>query len=511
MVLEAIMKSEREVKSNQLKLKPLGIDTRNEHTVYMRRDCPVCVSEGFEALTRVKVTYGAQSVVATLSVLDSDALLQHDELSLSEKAITGLQANPGDLLTLSHLPAINSMSAVRAKVYGQRLKQEQVQEIVEDLAAGNYSNVEIAAFVTACAGRRLDIDEIIHLTRAMVDAGQKLSWPAEKVYDKHCIGGLPGNRTTPIVVAIAAAAGLTIPKTSSRAITSPAGTADTMEVFTNVNLTLEQMKKVVEQENGCLAWGGSMQLSPADDILIRVERALDIDSEGQMIASVLSKKSAAGSTHIVIDIPVGPTAKVRTAEDAQELSGRMTMVAQAIGLHLTIVITDGSQPVGRGIGPALEARDVLAVLKNEPTAPPDLKERALHLAGELLELSVKVDTGKGKLKATELLESGRAFEKFRAICEAQGGFRQPGKARFQHPVKAQKEGTVTQVDNRKLAKLAKLAGAPENGTAGLDFFAPIGTTVQAGQTLYEIHTVSQGELDYALEFYRSQKNILKLK
>ena len=498
-------KNKNQFEINQLKLKPLGIDTRNEHTVYMRRDCPVCVSEGFETLARIRVSTGEKSVVASLNVLDSDALLSHEEVSLSEKAIVALQAKEGDLLSLSYLAPINSMSAVRAKVYGHRLKKEQLQEIVNDLAVGNYSNVEIAAFVTACAGRRLDIDEIIHLTQAMVDAGQKLSWPATEVYDKHCIGGLPGNRTTPIVVAIAAAAGLTVPKTSSRAITSPAGTADTMEVFTNVNLSLEQMKKVVEKENACLAWGGSMQLSPADDILIRVEKALDIDSEGQMIASVLSKKAAAGSTHVVIDIPVGPTAKVRTAGDAEELSRRMTMVAEAIGLNLKIVITDGTQPVGRGIGPALEARDVLAVLKNEATAPADLRERALRLAAELLELSGKAGQNKGYSEAEKFLKSGKAFTKFKAICEVQGGFREPGKAQFQHAVKAEKTGTLSAIDNRKLAKIAKLAGAPENKAAGVDFFAPVGTAVEVGQTLYEIHTESQGELEYALEYYRQNK------
>lgn len=500
------MKNKKSHKHNELILKPLGIDTRNEHTVYMRRDCPVCVSEGFEALTRIMVSHGDRSIVASLNVLDNEALLGHEEASLSQKAITSLKVEAGDLLAFSHLPPINSMSAVRGKVYGHRLKESQIQDIVSDLAAGNYSNVEIAAFVTACAGRRLDIDEIIQLTKAMVDAGQKLHWPAARVFDKHCIGGLPGNRTTPIVVAIAAAAGLTVPKTSSRAITSPAGTADTMEVFTNVNLSLEEMKRVVKQENGCLAWGGSMQLSPADDILIRVEKALDIDSEGQMIASVLSKKVAAGSTHVVIDIPVGPTAKVRTSDDAVELSKRMTMVAEAVGLKLKIVITDGSQPVGRGIGPALEARDVLAVLNNEGTAPTDLRERALRLAAELLELSGKADPGNSHSKAETLLNSGKALKKFIAICEAQGGFREPMQARFQHPVQAERAGTVTAIDNRKLAKIAKLAGAPDDKSAGVDFLTPTGTKVESGQTLYEIHAESQGELDYALEYYRQNES-----
>lgn len=148
----------------------------------------------------------------------------------------------------------------------------------------------------ACGDDALNDKEITALTDAMVKAGSRIDWGLDQVIDKHCVGGLPGNRTTPIVVSILTACGLTVPKTSSRAITSPAGTADTMETLTDVSLSLEQMRQVVRNEGGCLAWGGSVRLSPADDLLIQVERALDIDSEGQLIASVLSKKLAAGAT-----------------------------------------------------------------------------------------------------------------------------------------------------------------------------------------------------------------------
>ena len=214
-------------------------------------------------------------------------------------------------------------------------------------------------FIAASAGDRLNKKEVLDLTNAMVDTGQRLTWPSPLVVDKHCVGGLPGNRTTPIVVAIVAAFGLMIPKTSSRAITSPAGTADTMEVFTTVNLDIPTMKKVVEQENGCIVWGGSVALSPADDLLIRIERTANLDSEGQMVASILSKKIAAGSTHIVIDMPIGTTAKVRSIAQAELLKNFLESVAKEFGIETKVIFTDGSQPVGRGIGPALEAQDVL--------------------------------------------------------------------------------------------------------------------------------------------------------
>ncbi|MFO2535765.1 thymidine phosphorylase, partial [Legionella pneumophila serogroup 1] len=260
--------------------------------------------------------------------------------------------------------------------------------------------------------------------------GDRLSWSSPLIVDKHCVGGLPGNRTTLVVVPIVAAFGLTIPKTSSRAITSPAGTADTMETLAPVSLSPKAMCHVVEKENGCIVWGGAVSLSPADDVLIRVERALELDSEGQLVASILSKKIATGATHAVIDIPVGPTAKVRNKSRALLLKQSLEEVGKQLGLVVHTLITDGAQPIGNGIGPSLEARDVLAVLQGLLHAPKDLREKSLTLAGAVLEFSSTVQPGSGQSIAKQLLDSGEAFKKFQAICEAQGGMRELTAARF---------------------------------------------------------------------------------
>lgn len=496
---------------NLLRLKKLGIDSRNEHLVFMRRDCPVCISEGFEALSRLRVSAGTRSLAASLIVVDDHKRLEMDELGLSEAATTFLQVEEGDLVRLSHLGALDSMSDIRRKIYGNPLDQTAYRRIVADVIDLSLSNIQLSAFLTACSGERLSTNEVVYLTRAMVEAGEKLEWEEPAVFDKHCVGGLPGNRTTPIVVSIAAAAGLTIPKTSSRAITSPAGTADTMETLTEVNLSIGQMKKVVEQEGGCLVWGGSLKLSPADDVLIRVERALDIDSEGQMIASVLSKKAAAGSTNVVIDIPVGETAKVRNHEAAQRLAKNMKEVGKFIGLDVEIVITDGSQPVGRGIGPALEARDVLAVLNNTAGAPNDLAARAVTLAGRLLEMAKKSDKGNGERAAAEILRSGAAWEKFKGICQAQGSLKTPPEARYRHEVTAESSGNVGFIDNRKIAKVAKLAGAPTSPASGVMMLTTLGEAVLQGQPIFEIHADAEGELAYALEYLGDHSDIIRTK
>lgn len=494
---------------NSLALRYLGIDTYQHHVVFMRSDCHIGRSEGFSAQSRVEVRLGERSIIATVNVVHNHLFAQ-GEGSLSESAWHALGAKPGDEILLSHAAPVESLSHLRGKVYGKPLDDLAMLEIVRDITAGRYSDLHLSAFITACAGNHLDVAETVALTRAMVAVGERMHWANAPVVDKHCVGGLPGNRTTPIIVAIVAANGLIIPKTSSRAITSPAGTADTMEMLAPVDLDLVTMRRVVEKEGGCVVWGGSARLSPADDVLIRVERPLELDSEGQLIASVLSKKVAAGSTHIVVDMPVGPTAKVRSGEAAAFLRSRFEEVGRAVGLSVRVIVTDGNQPVGRGIGPALEARDVLAVLKGEPGAPADLRERALLIAGLLLEFSQSVPRGMGLQQAELSLEDGSAWRKFQAICEAQGGMRSPPRAAHTDWICAERAGRVIAIDNRRLARVAKLAGAPKAPAAGVEFLAPLETVVKQGQPLFVLHAEAHGELHYALDYVNSQPDVVTL-
>ncbi len=492
-----------------LKLRRLGIDTYTDPVIYMRADCHVCRAEGFEARSRVKVTVGGRGIIATLNVV-SDALLAIDEVALSEFAWRTVGASEGDEVRVSHPDPVESDSRLRAKVYGARLDAADMEAIIRDVIGGLYSDLHLAAFVTACAGDRLDESETVALTRAMIGAGERIRWDFPVVADKHSVGGLPGNRTTPLVVAIVADCGVRIPKTSSRAITSPAGTADTMEVLAPVDLDVAAMRRVVESEGGCIVWGGAVRLSPADDILIRVERPLDFDSEGQLVASVLSKKAAAGSTHVVIDMPVGPTAKVRSKAAAQSLSDRLRAVGAALGLRLRIEQTDGSQPVGRGIGPALEARDLLAVFQNQTDAPRDLRERAIRLAAAVLELANAVAAGQGAAMAASALDDGRAWRKFQAICKAQGGMREPPSSSITHVVEAASRGAVSGFDNRRLSRLAKLAGAPSAAAAGLELHVRSGDLVASGQPLFTVHAEAPGELAYALDYLAKHPGIVML-
>ncbi len=496
--------------NSTLSLKYLGIDTYTEPVIYMRKDCHICLSEGFEAQARVQVTLNNRSLIATLNTIDSD-ILHHNEASLSQYAWNFLAAKENDIISIVHPKPLRSQSFIRSKVYNNDLTYDQINEIISDVVKGRLSDIDLATFLTATSGHRLNITEILYLTQAMINSGEKLKWSSPLVVDKHCIGGVPGNRTSLIIVPIVAAFGLTIPKTSSRAITSPAGTADTMEIFAPVNLDIKSMQRVVEKENGCIIWGGSVSLSPADDILIRVERSMELDSEGQLIASILSKKIAAGSTRILIDIPTGETAKIRSSIQAENLKNILNAVADKFSIYLKIVLSEGSYPVGYGIGPALESQDILDILICNKNAPQDLRERSLMLAGNILEFSDKVRTGEGRKIAESILDNGQALKKFEAICKAQGGgIPEIPKAPYSKVIIAAKSGTITKINNRQLGRLAKLSGAPNSKVAGIRLKVNVNSVVEQGQPLYIIYAATKGELNYALDFHRNCPDIMKI-
>ena len=489
------------VKTNGLKLRRVAIDTYHENVAYLHRDCAVYRAEGFQALSKVEVKANGREILATLNVVDDTSIVGCDELGVSEDAFAQLEVPDGHPASVSQAEPPESIPALFRKINGERLGREDFRSIVQDIADRRYSKIELTAFVVASNRSELDREEVYFLTEAMIASGRRLDWREPLVVDKHCIGGIPGNRTSMLVVPIVAAYGLVFPKTSSRAITSPAGTADTMEVLANVELPFDRMTEIVRQHRGCLSWGGTADLSPADDVLISVERPLSIDSPGQMVASILSKKIAAGSTHLVLDIPIGPTAKVRSMPEAQKLRRLFEYVAQRLHLSLDVVITDGRQPVGRGVGPVLEARDVMQVLENDPDAPNDLRQKSLRLAGRLIECSPDVRGGDGFAIARDILDSGRALARMEAIIHAQGDkafdWKHPSLGKLQLEVRAPRAGVVTGIDNLQVAQIARLAGAPKVRAAGVDLRCKLGGVVSEGDVLYRVHASYPADLEFA--------------
>ena len=481
-----------------LKLKRVAIDTYQENVAFLHRNCELYRAEGFQALSKISIMANGTRIHAVLNVVDDEHIVAPGELGLAEQAFKQLSMKEKHLVCVEHAEPPGSMDAVRRKINGERLTLDDFKFITQDIIDNRYSRMEMATFLVACAQSGLDREEILYLTQAMTDSGKRMSWDAVLVADKHCIGGIPGNRTTMIIVPIIAAHGLLMPKTSSRAITSPAGTADTMAVLAEVNLSPEAMHSVVNKTQACLAWGGRAKLAPADDILISVERPLGIDSEGQMLASILSKKLAAGATHLLIDIPVGPTAKVRHMNQALHLRKMFEYLGDRLGIHLEVVITDGSQPIGKGIGPVMEARDVMMVLENQINAPADLKQKSLRLAGRILEFDPDVRGGQGYTIARDILEDGRALKKMHEIIKEQGTIEiNFDPAPLYVDIKADKKGVVTVIDNFQLAKIARRAGAPMDKHAGVDLNKKLGESVKKGEVLYRIYAEFPADFKFA--------------
>jgi len=484
-----------------LSLRRVAIDTYKENVAYLHRDCEVYRAEGFQALSKVEVRANGRRILATLNVTTDPRIVQPHELGLSMDAFAQMGVDPGHPASIEQAEAPVSMAALHRKIGGERLTPDDFLAIVRDIAGHRYSKIELSAFVVATHRGELDREEVFFLTQAMIASGRRLDWHEHLVVDKHCIGGIPGNRTSMLVVPIVAAHGMVCPKTSSRAITSPAGTADTMEVLANVELPIERLQEIVRDQRGCLAWGGTADLSPADDVLISVERPLGLDSPGQMVASILSKKMAAGSTHLVLDIPIGPTAKVRSMPEAQRLRRLFEYVAHRLGLSLDVVITDGRQPIGHGVGPVLEARDVMRVLQNHPLAPHDLRQKSLRLAGRLIECDPDIRGGDGYAIARDILDSGRALEKMVSIIAAQGAHpfdaERPALGALTFEVLADRPGVVTQMDNFQIARMAQLAGAPKVKGAGVDLWKKLGDSVQPGDVLYRVYAAYPADLAFA--------------
>lgn len=483
----------------KLKIRRIPIDTHPENTAFLLRHVNGYSAEQYQALRKLRIFTDCAEILATLAVVDDETIVGHGEIGLGEQAFRRLGCIEGTNVDIEQARPCASLEFVRQKIGGDTLGEAEIAAIVRDVAQYLYSPMEIGAFLVACAGF-MTTEETLSLTRAMVDVGNRLHWQAPLVVDKHCIGGIPGNRTSMVVVPIVAAHGLTCPKTSSRAITSPSGTADTMEVLANVDLNEEQMSAIVTKEKAVLAWGGRVNLSPADDALISVERPLRLDTFEQMVASILSKKAAAGSTHLVIDIPVGPTAKVRSHNDAIRLRKLFEYVARHLGIVIDVVLTDGSQPVGRGVGPVLEARDVMSVLRNEADAPDDLRERAVMLAGRILEFDPVLEGGKGYARALELLASGAALAAMERIIDAQGRrLEQPSLGALRFDVQASAAGRVATIDCERIARIARLAGAPMDKGAGIDLLRKVGSEVRLGEVLYSIYANSGTGLGFARE------------
>ena len=452
-----------------------------------------------QALDRIKIKKGSKEIIAAVDISYSKKDINKSEIGLFLDIIEKLNLKNKEFIDICVEPKPKSLEFIKKKLDNNPLNKEEIDSIIKDLVENKLTEVETTYFISACYINKMSLDESVYLTEAISKNGGKLKFDKKFVVDKHCSGGVPNNRTTPIIVPIIAAAGLTMPKTSTRSITSPAGTADCVEILAPVSHSKEEIMKIVKKTNACMVWGGTLDLASADDKLIKLERILDLDPEGILLASILAKKSAVDSSHILIDIPIGKETKIKDVKQGRKLAKKFIKIGKKLGMKIRVILTDGSHPIGNGIGPALEARDVLLILQNR--GPLDLKNKAVCMAGIILDM---VGIKNSQKKALEILESGLAYKKMQEIIKAQGGNPniQPEEiqiGKFKHEVKAKKSGKVNYISNNKISRIAKIAGAPFDKGAGIDLFVKIKSEVNHNSVLYTIHAENKEKLIEAIK------------
>lgn len=474
----------------RLKIRFLGLEAGGKPIVILNKSDADDL--GVKSLGRVRLQYNKKELTAlvntTTKMVPKGSIGVYDEVKIS----LGLKERAELDVEIAKFPA--SVQIIRNKLKGRKLTYEEVFEIVKDVVEGNLSEIEIASFITALHDFGLNLDEAASLTLAMVETGKRLQLNKKIVADKHSVGGTPGDKTTLLLVPIIAAAGLTIPKTSSRAITSAGGTADRAEVLMPVEFDIEDMKRVVEKTNGCIVWGGALQLAPADDIFIQVEYPLSIDP--LMLPSIMSKKKAVGTTHLVIDIPTGRGTKVKTIGDADLLAKDFIELGRRLQIKTQCAVTYGEQPIGYTTGPALEAREALEVLMNRKKVP-DLIDKATDIAGMLIDMAGRQN---GKQLAVDILKSGKAEEKLREIIGEQGGDSEikPEEieiGQYGFDIAAESSGLVLWINNHALIEVARAAGAPKDKGAGILLYKKVGDAIKKDQKLFTVYSEKTRKLE----------------
>lgn len=479
-----------------LNLKHIAVASFNENIAYIHRDCTAYKVDDIQTLTKVEIHGGMKPVYAFLQVTDDPKLVKPTELGLNTEAFEMINLPEGANISLTLAPTAPSLISIKRKVAGNILSAGEYAAIVNDIVSHRYSNMDIASFLVA-SGSFMTAPEVLALTESLI-GDDAMRWDDENiVVDFHCFGGVPGNKTDIIIAAIVAAYGLPMPKTASRSLTSCAGVADTFAVLANVDIDEAKFKSLVRENRAAIANYNTLPIAEASKIVSAVERHLGLLQLQHLAASILAIKLAAGVTHLVLDIPVGPNSRIKSTNEAMRLRKLVEYVGDMLSLEIDAVITDGSEPIGNGIGAVLEARDVMKVLRNKPDAPQDLLEKSLFLAGRILEFDPKLRGGQGYAVAKEILTSGRALEAINKMIYSQGKAPQPQLGHLTRDIVATQNGVVESIDNQRISRIGVLAGASQYPGAGLDLLKKVGDPVEQGETLYRIHSINSTDFAFA--------------
>jgi len=451
------------------------------------------------------VLLGYRDIELYVKVIVTESEIKEGEVGLYSDICEEYHIPNGRKLMIDIPEPSIALDAIRKKLSGQRLNEEELVTIMKDIGSRRLKETEIAFFVSTFFSPGFSDDEIYWMTKGMAQSGDILDFRFIKsnrdlVVDKHSIGGTAGKGITPVLVPILASAGFVVPNTSTRAITSPAGTTDILETVMPVSLNKEEVYKVVEKTGACMVWGGALYLAPADDEIINVERSLRIQEFQKVLVSIVAKKIAMGATFVLIDLPYGKGTKIEKPDDLEFLSREFVELFAKFNIKCVTHKRLVKGPDGNGIGPVLEMRECLRVLERHEKRSIDLENTVVSMAVEILEGSGKARKGKGKEVVQEVLDSGKALKKFWNIAKAQGAEKviksddlKIGK--IKKDIKSERSGIVKSINTREIVEIARSLGTPAIKEAGIYIEKMPGDEVKEGEVLMTLYATTQDRMD----------------
>ena len=392
---------------------------------------------------------------------------------------------------------------ITKKKHGEELTDAEIREFVTEYTAGNIPDYQVSALMMAIYFKGMTDRETSTLTMAMSTSGDTvdLSEFGSLTVDKHSTGGV-GDKTTMVVAPIAASLGCRLAKMSGRGLGHTGGTVDKLESFPGFDTSLPPDKFFQQvRSHGIAVIGQSGNFAPADKKLYALrDVTATVDSIPLITSSIMSKKLAAGSASIVLDVKCGSGAFMREPEDAETLATKMVEIGKLCGRNMAALITNMDIPLGYAIGNSLEVKEAYDVLSGR--GPADLREVCIELATNMVSLSLGIEPDEAKARVIDAIESGKGRAKFAEWIVAQGGDAALAadphslpESSIKYEIKATKSGYISKMNAEEIGVASVILGAGRetkdsviDHSAGIVLVKKLGDKVEAGDTLAVLHT-----------------------
>ena len=430
----------------------------------------------------------------------TDKYVQANEIWVTQDFLNEYPIMEWDTVLISfvqHHPL--SMQAIRKKLLWKKINEEEINAIIEDVKNNKIHDLVLAYYVATSFFYKTDIHELAYTTKATAYTWDMYRFPWI-VAGKYCIWWVPGNETTMVVIPILASLGITVPKTFSKAITSPAATWECVNVLMDIEFDKQEVIRITDKVWACLVWNEKLNLAPVNDRIIKVSAPLGMEPYARMISSIMAKNYAMGINHCLIDIPMWPTAKVATMKDAKRVAKHFKEIWEYLWIKMDVHITDGSQPIWRWIWACLQTREALRILQQYKTRSEDLEKKIIFLASRLLLLCWAAN---GLTNAENLvkaqLANWEAWKKMQKIIKAQNW--NPNiksedihLGKFTYDVVADKNCTISKVDMKHLNTMVRWLWAPKEYQAWIYLHKKLWDKVKKWEVIYTMYSPSETKL-----------------